>query len=117
MGKKPKRLKLNEDTTFDDISEYLTEFAKQNTPELQFNFINRVLLYLGCEEVTSTGSAVKFFHKALITDPMRKGYFQVHRKHKGGDQLIIKRTDYRKFLLPPVLRIIEYKKQLETKNP
>lgn len=116
MGKRLRDLKLSSETSSDEISKYLSEFAKQNTPELPFGPVYKILIYIGCVEATTTGSSIKFYHKALVPEPYWRGYMQIHRKHKGGNKIIIRRTDLKKYLIPPVLKILEYNKQKETKN-
>jgi hypothetical protein len=82
-----------------------------NVPEIPLNHLRRIIFYLGATEVQGTGSSVRFYHKLLEKHPLYRGYFQVHKIHKGGNQDFVKRTDYKAFLFNVLNTIIELKEK------
>jgi len=101
------KFKPNEDTTLEEIRQELENIKLANIPEIPLNHLRRIIEFLGARQVQATGSSVRFFHPALAEHPYYHGYFQIHKIHKGGDQDLIRRSDYKAILLPALLTIID----------
>lgn len=92
-------------TTIDDAEEELDRLASLNSNEIPLSHILKVISILGVEyiEGKNTGSSIRFHHKYAAT---YGGYFTVHRIHKGGDEVMIAKTNFKKYLIPPLRDII-----------
>ena len=103
------KFKYNENTTFKDARAYLDELKKANVVEFILSDINRILNFLEVEELPSKGgSAIRFQHKILKGHPhYHEGIFSIHVKHKGGDQKIISKNDFKFYMLPALIQIID----------
>jgi len=105
-----KRFKITEETTYDELLNYLEELYHFPNKIIDLKIIRKICQRIGAEEVKATGSSVRFYHRALEMHPYYKGYFQVHKKHKGGTKQEISRTDFRKYLYGPLKEIINFMK-------
>lgn len=101
------KIKINESTTLDDIRIELEALKSANVNEIPLNHLLRIFEFLGVVQVQSTGSVVRFEHPLLKNHPYYHGYFSVHKIHKGGDNDQIRRNDFKTYLLPALLIIIE----------
>jgi hypothetical protein len=103
------KFKYNENTTFEDARVYLDELKRANVVEFILTDINRILNFLEVEELASKGgSAIRFQHKILKGHPYyHEGIFTIHVKHKGGDQRIISKIDFKSYMLPALIQIID----------
>jgi hypothetical protein len=104
------KFKINENTTLDDVRTELDALKSANVKELPLNHIRRIIDFLGAEPVPATGSSVRFSHPLLKKYHQYQGYFAVHKIHKGGDKNEIRMVDYKKYLYPALITIIEEKK-------
>ena len=59
------------------------------------------------KDLKSTGSMVRFRHPLA---PTPGNYFGVHAKHKGGDEVLILKVNYKKYLYPMLIEIIRQMK-------
>jgi hypothetical protein len=101
------KLKINETTTLDDIRNELETLKSANVNEIPLNHLLKIIEFLGAIQVPSTGSIVRFEHHILKKHPYYRGYFSIHKTHKGGDMDLIKRIDFKAYLYPALLAIIE----------
>lgn len=103
------KFKSNKSTTFEDARAYLDELKSANVIEFYFNDISKVLNFLGVEELPSKGgSAIRFRHEILKRHPhYYDGIFTIHVVHKGGDQRVVKKNDFKTYMLPALIQIIE----------
>lgn len=107
------KFKINENTTLEDIQVELEELKLANVKEIPFNHLRKLIDFLGSKQVTTTGSSLSFFHELLLQHPQYHGHFSVHKIHKGGDQVLIKMTDYKAYLYKALITIIELKKSID----
>jgi hypothetical protein len=101
------KIKINENTTLEDIRKELDELRSANVNEIPFNHLRRIIEFLGAVQVTASGSSVRFEHPALIPHPYYHGYFQIHKIHKGGDQDEVRKIDFKSILYPALITIID----------
>ncbi len=102
------KFKISEETTLEDVEKELTDLCEVPVPELPLKHIEKIVVdYLGSERVKSTGSMVRFKHQLA---PTPGNYFGVHAKHKGGDESLILKVNYKKYLFPILIEIIKQKK-------
>lgn len=101
------KFKIDETTTLDDARKELEKIKSANVKEIPFNHLRRIIEFLGATQIPSTGSSVRFSHQILKAHPYYRGFFQIHKIHKGGDKNEIKMTDFKAILLPTLLTIIE----------
>ena len=101
------KFKINENTTLKDIESHLEVLSRLNINELELNLLRKIIQFLGANEVTSTGSSVRFYHPVLQSDPMYHGYFQIHKIHKGGNQDLVRMVDFKRYLYPALVKIIK----------
>lgn len=101
------KIKINEKTTLDDIRIELEALKSANVTEIPLNHLFRIIEFLGAVQIPSTGSSVRFEHHLLRQHPYYHGYFAVHKIHKGGDNDQIRKNDYKAYLYPALLTIIE----------
>ena len=105
------KIKINETTTLDDIRKELDFIKSANVNEIPLNHLRKIIAFLGATEVSGTGSSVRFHHKLLEKHRFYRGYFQVHKIHKGGDQDLIKRNDFKSILYNVLITIIDIKEK------
>jgi hypothetical protein len=103
------KIKINEKTTLDDIRIELEALKSANVNEIPINHLLKIIGFLGAFQVPSTGSSVRFEHPLLKHHPYYHGYFSVHKIHKGGDNDQVKKIDYKAYLYPALITIIELK--------
>jgi len=101
------KIKIDENTSLEDIKNELEKLKKINVTEIPLNHIRKITVFLGCEEIQGTGSSIRFFNEILLINPYYKGYFQVHKIHKGGNKELIRKSDYVKYLYPVLTIIID----------
>jgi len=103
------KIKINGNTSLDDIRLELEALKSANVTEIPLNHLFKITEFLGAVQVTSTGSIIRFEHPLLRKHPNYHGYFTVHKIHKGGDNDLIKKIDYKTYLYPALLAIIDLK--------
>lgn len=103
------KFKINEYTTLDDVRVELDSIRSANVKEIPLNHLRRIIEFLGAESVPVTGSSVRFTHPLLKDFPKYQGYFSVHKIHKGGDKDEIRMVDFKTYLYPALITIIEAK--------
>jgi hypothetical protein len=93
---------------YERVGEQLEALAKKNVPELEYNEIKRIIRPLNVEEAElKGGSAIVLKHPVLLSiRGYTGGRFTIHMVHKGGSKRMIKRLDYKHFLLPALKLII-----------
>ena len=103
------KFKVNDNTTLDDARNFLDELRKANVKELYLNDIRKVLTFLGVTEIGLTGgSAIRFKHESLIGQKYHlDGIFIIHIIHKGGNQQIVTKNDFKNYMYDPLVLIIE----------
>ncbi|MEW6412077.1 MAG: hypothetical protein AB1483_06325 [Candidatus Zixiibacteriota bacterium] len=91
---------------FENLRARLKEFDSINMPEMKLAPIEKFMFEeLGVERLKLTGgSSIKYQHK-ILKRLGRDGLFTVHKSHKKRE--IISRFDYRKYLRPRLLEIID----------
>jgi hypothetical protein len=106
------KFKISESTTDDDIKQELDRLYKLNIKEIPLNYVLKLIDFLGVKKVPASGAALRFHHSALEDHKyFYEGFFSVHKIHKGGNEQLITIHDYRKYLYPPLIAIIEIKRQ------
>lgn len=103
------KIKINENTSLDDIRNELEALKSANVTEIPLNHLLKIIGFLGAVQVPSTGSSVRFEHPLLKQHPYYRGYFSVHKIHKGGDNDQIKKNDFKAFLYQALITIIDLK--------
>ncbi len=71
--------------------------------------VRKIIKWLGAEELSGKGSSVRFYHYLLEDHPFYNGYFQIHKIHKGGNKDFVRMNDYKQFMLPVLITILEIK--------
>jgi len=107
------KFKPDETTTLDDIRKELDNIKSANVNEIPLNHLKKIIDFLGATEIPGKGSSIRFHHKLLDRHPLYRGYFQVHKIHKGGDQDFVKRFDFKSFLYNALVAIIDIKEKTQ----
>lgn len=101
------KFKITEETTLDDALDELNNLCKVNVNELPFNHIVKITEFLGAElQKSPRGSQERFQHPLVSTFG---GYFGVHVVHKGKDDVLIMKANFKKYIYPHLVEIIEKK--------
>lgn len=103
------KLKIKEDTTLEEIEDELDVLYDAPVPDLPFKYIEKMAVFLGAERMKSPSGSMERFKHPLAPTP--GNYFGVHVIHKGGDEMLIRRVDYKKYLYPILTEIIKLKKK------
>ena len=103
------KIKINNETSFEDIRNYLEDLKKANTTSIQLNQIRKIIKFLDIEEIPGKSSSIRFYCDCLLTHPYHKGYFQVHKLHKGGSKEEIRKSDFARYLYPVLVIIVKLK--------
>jgi hypothetical protein len=103
------KIKINKETSFNDIRNELENLKKANIKAIPLNHIRKITKFLEIEELSGKGSSIRFYHKLLIDHSYYRGYFQVHKIHKGGNIDEIRKSDFVKYLYPVLVVIIDLK--------
>lgn len=99
------KFKITEDTTLGDVEKELAALCEVPVPELPLAHIEKLVVgYLNAERVKSTGSMVRFRHPLV---PTYGNYFGVHAIHKGRDEVLILKKNYKQYLYPILVGIID----------
>lgn len=102
------KFKITEETTLDNALDELNNLCKANVNELPFNHIVKISAFLGAElQKSPPGSQERFQHHLVSTFG---GYFGVHVVHKGKGEVLIMRANFKKYVYPHLVEIIEKKK-------
>lgn len=103
------KFKIDENTTLEEARVFLDMLKSANVIEFLFNDINKVLFFLDVEELPSKGgSAIRFRHKILKGHPhYLDGIFSIHVIHKGGNQRAVRKIDFKTYMYPALIQIIE----------
>ncbi len=105
------KFKINENTTLNDVKIELNVIKSANVKEIPLNHLFKIIEFIGAKQVTATGSSVRFEHYLLKDNPFFHGYFQVHKVHGGGDKDKITMIDFKKYIYPVLIIIIELKEK------
>jgi len=100
------KFKITEDTTLEDALEEIDALCKANTVNIPLNHILRITNFIGIElaEDQKSGSMIRFKHSNVKT---YGGYFGVHIVHKGKQDKQVSRLDFKRYLYPILVQIIE----------
>lgn len=92
-------------TTIDDVEEEINRLCSMNSPEIPLNHIIKVVNVLGVEYIPgqNTGSMARFRHPNVDTF---EHYFGVHKTHKGGNEDVVLRVNFKKYMVPHLKDII-----------
>lgn len=101
------KIKINDSTTLADIRNELEVLKSANINEVPVNHLLKIIEFLGAFQVPSTGSSLRFAHHLLKQNPYYHGYFSVHKIHKGGDNDQIRKTDFKVYLYPALITILD----------
>ena len=107
------KIKIDENTSLEDIKNELEKLKKANVSEIPLNYIRKITLFLGIEEIQGKGSGIRFYSEVLLEHPYYNGYFQVHKIHKGGNKELIRKSDYVKYVYPTLIIIIDLLRELK----
>ena len=104
------KIKIDVDSTIEEINQCVNRVLSLKTKSYELSIIKKLLFAINVEELKSKGgSAIRFYHKALEEHPYyTHGIFSVHKIHKGGSKDEIRKSDFEKYLLPPIRIIIEH---------
>ena len=96
-------------TTTEEVEEELERLCKMDVIEIPLNHIIKVVSVIGVVHIAgkNTGSSVRFQHPDAET---YGHYFTVHKVHKGGEELV-KRRDFRQYMMPTLQTIIAKRKK------
>jgi len=104
------KVKIDVNSTIEDINQCVKRVLLLKTKYYELSIIKKLLFAINVKELKSRGgSAIRFYHKALEEHPYyTHGIFSIHKIHKGGSKGEIRRSDFEKYLLPPIHIIIEH---------
>jgi hypothetical protein len=105
------KLKINNETTIDDIRAELENLKLANVNEIPLNHLLKITEFLGAKRIPATGSSIRFQHSILKDCPPYKGFFQVHKIHKGGNMDLIRKNDFKAYMYPVLVLIIDLLKK------
>ena len=94
----------------DEVKRAVKEFLKYPRPEIPLKEVEKSVLFkIGCrKEKSRGGSAFKYSHRILEDDTRyTAGIFSIHRKSGSKDKPLIRRNDFKAYLLPHIVRILE----------
>jgi hypothetical protein len=107
----------NQNPSLDEVESLLDGLTKVPQKEIPFNYVKKIAEYLGCEYLKgkSTGSKLRFRHDLLdkYSPLYLNGLFGIHIVHKGKNNLVIMRANYKTYLYPPLKEIIQLKRETE----
>ena len=103
------KFKNNKDTTLSDALSFIEELKKANVNDFLLNDFNKLFDFLNVEEIPSNGgSSIRFRHQKLKGHPhFLDGIFTIHVIHKGGNQKMITKFDFKAYMLAALKQIIE----------
>ena len=105
-----KKFKIKDSTTLNEIEEELKRMKSVNANEFELSDIIKIAEFLGCTYLGGCGGTqVRFTHPAI---KMYGNFFGVHIIH-GRKVETIKKNDFKTFIFPHLMTIIEYKKNSE----
>jgi len=103
MGYKFK-FKITDETQLEDALSALEDLGKANITEIPFNYICKILEFVGAELQKDTiGSQKRFYHPDCCTFG---GYFGVHIKHGGKGEVSVLRINFKTYILKIAREII-----------
>lgn len=97
-------------TTTKEVEEELESLCAMNVKEIPLSHIIKVVKVIGVEHIIgqNTGSMVRFRHPDVGTCG---NYFGVHKIHKGGDEELVAKVNFKKYMMPFLKDIIAKRKQ------
>ena len=97
-------------TTTKEVEEELESLCTMNVKEIPLSHIIKIVKVIGVEHITgqTTGSQVRFRHPDAGT---YGNYFGVHKIHKGGDEELVAKVNFKKYMMPFLKDIIAKRKQ------
>lgn len=102
------KFKITEETTIEDVEKELDNLYNAPVVEIPFNHIVKLAEFLGAElQKSPRGSMERFKHNLAPTDG---NYFGVHVVHKGGNESLVVKKNYKAYLYPILMEIIRLKK-------
>jgi hypothetical protein len=104
------KFKITETTTIDDAEKELDSLCSVPVNEIPFNHILKIAEFLGVEHMKANGGSMERFHHPLAETETYGGHFGVHIVHKGKAEVLVMRTNYKKYMYPILKKIIEKKR-------
>lgn len=102
------KFRIKEDTTLEDAENELKNLYNAPVVDIPFNHVAKIAEFIGAElQKSPSGSMERFKHPLAST---HGNYFGVHVVHKGGDEVLIKRINFKQYLYPILMEIIRLKK-------
>ena len=97
-------------TTTEEVEEELEKLCAMNVTEIPLSHIIKVVKAIEVEHIVgqATGSLVRFRHPDART---YGNYFGVHKIHKGGDEELVAKVNFKKYMMPFLKDIIAKRKQ------
>ncbi|MDP4239741.1 MAG: hypothetical protein Q8904_09780 [Bacteroidota bacterium] len=104
------KFKITDETTVEDALNELENLCNAPVNELPFNHIVKIAEFLGAElqRPSPPGSMERFRHPSVKTFG---GYFGVHIIHKGKNESLIQKVNFKKYLYPFLVEIIKDQKE------
>lgn len=99
------KFKITENTTLDDAEKELRNLYNAPVVDIPFNHVVKIAGYLGAELQKSPSGSMERFKHPLAPTP--GNYFGVHVVHKGGNEVLIKRVNFKQYLYPILMEIIK----------
>ena len=103
------KFKITDDTTIEDAEKELENLYSAPVVDLPFNHVVKIAEFLGAKLQDSPRGSMERFYHPLAPTPGK--YFGVHVVHKGGNEVLIKRTNFKQYLYPILIEIIRIKKK------
>ena len=97
-------------TTTKEVEEELEKLCTMDIKEIPLSHIIKVVKVIGVEHITgqNKGSQVRFRHPDAGT---YENYFGVHKIHKGGNEELVAKVNFKKYMMPVLKDIIAKRKQ------
>ena len=102
------KFKITENTTIDDAEKELDSLCSVPVNEIPFNHILKITEFLGVEHIKANGGSAERFHHPLAET--FGGHFTIHIVHKGKGEVLVMRTNYKKYIYLVLKKIIEKKR-------
>lgn len=109
MGKN--KYKLKNDAGKNELLKALEDLRNFSQNEIPFKHITQIAALAGIEYLVKDkrgrGSQERFAHHLLNNYQGYNGHVGIHVIHKGGDQILVRKSDYKKYIYHIFKLIIE----------
>ncbi len=99
-----KKFKISKNPTKEELKSLLSFLKNYPQDEIPFIHIRKLAEALGAEYLDKgnrgKGSSERFRHKILNNYRGYNGIVSIHIKHKGGDRVMVYRSNFKKYLYP-----------------